>query len=237
MQAVDHLGERAVERRQGEVVERVRRAEHVVAGLEVVVVGVGAGEVWRRVARRAAGADAPGDAVMGVAGAAGIAGRRASARLVAAGWRLPAPMMETLSKSKAGDDMNCRARVRKLSTPVQPVSRRNNLLTIGARCSVLSPDCIHNVDNSQVPPSLHRSPKAGSQAAPANPWHGQSQGDGVIRIGPSGWRLAPRPQRPLIRRTTAATSSSGSPTGQTAEAATRSGASPSTSEDASPNRA
>jgi len=63
----------------------------------------------------------------------------------------------------------------------------------------------------------------------------------VIRIGASAWRPAPRPQRVVIRRTTAATSSSGSPTGQTKEAAARSGAEPSlapdTSEAASPSRA
>ena len=64
-------------------------------------------------------------------------------------------------------------------------------------------------------------------------------GERVIRIGASAWRLAPRPQRVVIRRTTAATSSSGSPTGQIKEAAARSGAEPSpdTSEAASPSRA
>src|SRR5439155_1360748 len=62
VKAVDHLGERAVEWRHGEIVERIRRAEHVVAGLEVIVVGEGAREVGRRVAPRAAGSDAPHDA-------------------------------------------------------------------------------------------------------------------------------------------------------------------------------
>src|ERR1051325_5854019 len=109
------------------------------------------------------------------------------------------------------------------------------LLTIGARCSVLSPDCIHNVDNPQVPSSLQQAPKASFPAPPANPRLREGQAGGVIRIGTSAWRGAPRAQRPLIRRTTAATSSSGSPTGQTADAATRSGSSPSRSEDASPN--
>jgi len=73
VQAVDHLGERAVEGRHGHVVERIRRPEHVVAGLEIVIVRVGAGEVRGRVAPRAPGADAPRDAVMRVAGAAEVA--------------------------------------------------------------------------------------------------------------------------------------------------------------------
>src|SRR5690349_5470908 len=144
---------------------------------------------------------------------------------------------ETRSKSYPGPDMNWRARVRKLSTPVQLVSRRINLLTIGARCSVLSPDCIQNVDNPQVPSFLYRAAKGHSTLAPpADPRHRQSKEGDVIRIGPSAWRVAPRPQRAVIRRTTAATSSSGSPTGQTAEAATRSGVSPSTSEETSASR-
>ncbi len=73
VKAVDHLGQGAVERRHGEIVERVRRAEHVVAGLEVIVVGEGAREVGRRVARRTAGSDAPRDAVVRVTGAAELA--------------------------------------------------------------------------------------------------------------------------------------------------------------------
>ena len=59
----------------------------------------------------------------------------------------------------------------------------------------------------------------------------------VIRIALAAWRVSPRPQRMVMRRTTAATSSSGSPTGQTADAAARSGESPATSDDASPSRA
>jgi hypothetical protein len=58
----------------------------------------------------------------------------------------------------------------------------------------------------------------------------------LIRIGRSAWRVGPRPQ-PANRRTIAATSASGKPTGQAADAASRSGSSPATSEDASPNRA
>src|SRR5205807_10277727 len=59
----------------------------------------------------------------------------------------------------------------------------------------------------------------------------------VIRIAIAAWRVSPRPQRLVMRRPTAATSSSGSPTGQTADAPARSGESPATSEDASPSRA
>src|SRR5207249_9610088 len=73
VETIDHLGQRAVERRYGEIVERVRGAEHVVAGLEIIVVGEGAREMGRRVARRTAGSDAPRDAVVPVTGAAEVA--------------------------------------------------------------------------------------------------------------------------------------------------------------------
>src|SRR5438552_5355785 len=142
-----------------------------------------------------------------------------------------------------------------VSTIGQPRSGRKIFLTIGARYCVISPDCIHNVDNSQVPTawSLHA---PGSIESPASLRHRLSDGlrqpvggldhrrteqaQRVIRIGVAVWRLGARPQRTVIRRTAAATSSSGSPTGQTEEAAARSGPSPSpreTSEDASPSRA
>src|SRR6266705_735450 len=59
----------------------------------------------------------------------------------------------------------------------------------------------------------------------------------VIRIGVGAWRVAPRPQPAASRRTIAATASSGTPTGQAADAASSSGESPDKSDAASPNRA
>ena len=146
----------------------------------------------------------------------------------------PAGELTSPPKSSA---MNCRARERKLSTPVQCLSRRNNLLTIDSICSVISPDCIHNVDNSQAPTWLHPRSTAAAPAPSPSSRACQGEASDLIRVGTSAWRVGPRPQRMLSRRTTAATSSSGSPTGQTAEAATRSGVSPARSDDASPSRA
>ena len=68
-----------------------------------------------------------------------------------------------------------RARVRKLSTPVQCLSRRNNLLTIGSICSVISPDCIHNVDNPQAPTWLRPRSQASRLALPALAGSGQGE--------------------------------------------------------------
>ena len=65
----------------------------------------------------------------------------------------------------------------------------------------------------------------------------KAAGPPVIRIAPGAWRVAPRPQPWANRRTIVATSTSGTPTGQAAAAASRSGASPPRSDDASPNRA
>ena len=96
----------------------------------------------------------------------------------------------------------------------------------------MSPDCIQNVDNSQALPAS-AALYAKSVSTPPN-------GERVIRIGVSAWRVGPRPQRPqpaASRRTTAATSVSGNPTGQAADAASRSASSPSRSEDASASRA
>lgn len=59
----------------------------------------------------------------------------------------------------------------------------------------------------------------------------------LIRIGVSAWRVGPRPQPSASRRTIAATSSSGTPTGHAAAAAARSGVSPETSGPAAPRSA
>ena len=59
----------------------------------------------------------------------------------------------------------------------------------------------------------------------------------VIRIAVGAWRVAPRHQPAASRRTIAATSSRGTPTGQAADAAPSSGESPDKSEAASPNLA
>src|SRR5206468_8181891 len=125
---------------------------------------------------------------------------------------------------------------RKPATTGHGRNRPTKILTNAARCCVISPDCIHNVDNSQAPASLQARIEACAPAPPAGARRRQGRTQYVIRIGVAAWRLAPRPQRLLNRRTTVATSSSGKPTGQTAAAAARSGVSPSTSEDASPSR-
>src|SRR5438552_18793580 len=92
----------------------------------------------------------------------------------------------------------------------------------------------------EPPPPPVRRAAAASGASRELDHRRTEQAQRVIRIGVAVWRLGARPQRTVIRRTAAATSSSGSPTGQTEEAAARSGPSPSpreTSEDASPSRA
>jgi hypothetical protein len=112
----------------------------------------------------------------------------------------------------------------------------------------MSPDCIQNVDNSQPLASSRLSPKPADQGScyglrsstqvgrKVGHRHLPTSSDAVIRIGVSAWRVAPRTQPAAIRRTIAATSTSGTPTGQADAAAARSGPSPSTSEDASPKR-
>jgi hypothetical protein len=116
----------------------------------------------------------------------------------------------------------------------------------------MSPDCIQNVDNSQPPRRASLSSVAiyavSGEAArmglrgPAAlveglEDHRATADPEVIRIGAAAWRVAPRPQPAANRRTIAATSSSGTPTGQAAAAASRSGVSPSRSKEASPNPA
>jgi hypothetical protein len=59
----------------------------------------------------------------------------------------------------------------------------------------------------------------------------------MLRMGVSAWRVGSRPQPAASRRTMAATSGSGTPTGQAAAAASKSGSSPAMSDDASPTRA
>ena len=59
----------------------------------------------------------------------------------------------------------------------------------------------------------------------------------MLRMGISAWRVGQRPQPAASRRTMAATSGSGTPTGQAAAAASQSGSSPATSDEASPKRA
>lgn len=109
-------------------------------------------------------------------------------------------------KSSAGQVVNCPAtRSRMLSRMGQRRSGRNNLLTIASRCSVISPDCIQNVDNSQAPSCLQASPAAAAVAAAALPREGEGTARRMIRIGAAAWRMAPRPQRMVIRRKTIAT--------------------------------
>src|SRR5260370_22639861 len=61
------------------------------------------------------------------------------------------------SRSSAGQVVNRpQRRIRKASTAGHRRNRRIRVLTIGARCSVISPDCIQNVGNWQLqaPPDL-----------------------------------------------------------------------------------
>jgi hypothetical protein len=59
----------------------------------------------------------------------------------------------------------------------------------------------------------------------------------MLRIGVSAWRVGQRPQPAARRRTIAATSGKGTPTGQAATAASQSGSSPAISDEPSPKRA
>jgi hypothetical protein len=165
------------------------------------------------------------------------------------GGEIPTGALTKRSKSSAGHVVNWPAtRVIKASTAGQRRSGRRRLLTIGARCCVMSPDCIQNVDNLQLQARAMRRSEARGEFAPTARMRSSaavgsylstagSDARCVIRIGRSAWRVGPRPQPTASRRTTAATSASGSPTGHAADAASRSDSSPSKSEDASPNRA
>jgi hypothetical protein len=164
------------------------------------------------------------------------------------GGEIPTGALTKRSNSSAGHVVNCPAtRLAKDSTAGQRRSCRKRLLTIGARCCVMSPHCIQNVDNWQPTGAPMPSPPAGGEIASLpRLWTSTAlgrrmaqpdQGPGrMIRIGRSAWRVGPRPQPAASRRTTAATSASGRPTGHAADAASRSGSSPVKSEDAAPNR-
>src|SRR6267143_3443949 len=83
---------------------------------------------------------------------------------------VPTEALTKRPKSSAGQVVNCPARREKnVSTIGQRRSGRNKLLTIGARCCVISPDCIQNVDNPQVlaqsKPCARRAIEAASSAA------------------------------------------------------------------------
>ena len=128
-------------------------------------------------------------------------------------------------------------------------SGRSSLLTIGARCCVISTDCIQNVDDSQpqVPGGLPEeatgkyargASRLRPAAAPGVELAGHREGaPPVIRIGVAAWRVGRGPQPAASRRTIAATSPRGTPTGQAADAASSSGETPDKSEPASPSLA
>ena len=199
--------------------------------------------------------------ISNVAGAmeVGGGGRRGSTEggraAIAPAMPVPIDALTNLPKSSAGHVVNWPAmRESTASTAGNRRIRRRSLLTIGARCCVMSPDCIQNVDNSQPPAFRRLPPKAAESPAWTCRvrWRAEmvrrlddarargatkQEADSLIRIGVSAWRVAPRTQPTAIRRTMAATSTSGTPTGQAAAAASRSGPSPSISGDASPTRA
>jgi hypothetical protein len=99
-----------------------------------------------------------------VAGAidAGGGGRNGSidggSAAIAPAMPVPIEALTNRPKSSAGHVVNCPAmRVRTESTAGNRRIQRTSLLTIDARCCVMSPDCIQNVDNSQ-PPAFLRMP-------------------------------------------------------------------------------
>jgi len=128
-------------------------------------------------------------------------------------------------------------------------SGRSSLLTIGARCCVISTDCIQNVDDSQPQMPGGRPAEAAGRCAQTAlrlrapgasgvELAGHREGaPPVIRIGVAAWRVGRGPQPAASRRTIAATSPRGTPTGQAADAASSSGESPDKSEPASPSLA
>jgi len=200
--------------------------------------------------------------ISNVAGAIDVGGGGRSGSIdggsVAIAPAMPVPIeaLTNRPKSSAGHVVNCPAmRVSTASTAGNRRIQRTSLLTNDARCCVMSPDCIQNVDNSQ-PLAFFRLPWSASGTSSDAPstlrLKGEmdvlvddphpsrttdQKGQAVIRIGVSAWRVAPRTQPAAMRRTIAATSPSGTPTGQAAAAASKSGPSPSISEDASPTRA
>src|SRR5713226_9331300 len=108
--------------------------------------------------------------------------------MVAIAPAMPRPMLALTKrpKSSAGHVVNWPAmRVSRDSTAGQRRSGRRNLLTIGARCCVMSPDCIQNVDNSQ--------PQALWEAPPEQTTRGASTpaATRLRHTSPMGERLAP----------------------------------------------
>jgi hypothetical protein len=84
-------------------------------------------------------------------------------------------------------------------------------LTITSRCSVISPDCIQNVDNWQVPSCLQATPETAAMALAPLPGDCRGQATRLIRIGTAAWRVAPRRQRMVIRPTAIAPTSTAQP--------------------------
>jgi hypothetical protein len=85
-------------------------------------------------------------------GGGGLSGSIAGGKAATAP-AIPVPIeaLTNRPKSSAGQVVNCPAsRESTESTAGQRRILRTNLLTNGARCCVMSPDCIQNVDNWQV---------------------------------------------------------------------------------------
>src|SRR6266699_420882 len=153
--------------------------------------------------------------ISNVAGAIDVGGGGRSGSLeggrAAIAPAMPVPMeaLTNRPKSSAGQVVNCPAmRVSTASTAGNRRIQRTSLLTNDARCCVMSPDCIQNVDKSQpLAFSLLPSKAAGTSpdtpcrvrfeaemvrrvddAHPSCPTHQKSQA--MIRIGVSAWRVA-----------------------------------------------
>src|SRR6266849_7795669 len=98
---------------------------------------------------------------------------------------VPTDALTKRPKSSAGHVVNWPARrERTVSTIGQPRSGRNKLLTIGARCCVISPDCIQNVDNPQVlaHSDLHARGACEAASSPDRPFPGGvRQAHSVVR--------------------------------------------------------
>src|SRR6266850_2806461 len=152
-----------------------------------------------------------------VAGAidVGGGGRRGSTEggkaAIAPAMPVPIEALTNFPKSSAGHVVNWPAmRVSTASTAGNRRIRRRSLLTIGARCCVMSPDCIQNVDNSQ-PLAFRRLPQEAGRKRAESPCRvrcrapmvrrldgpdprcaTQQEAQAVIRIGVSAWRVADR---------------------------------------------